>query len=211
MNSPRSDNPAPPEDLAEPRAPADGVATPAEPIAPSATGSEPDVDPDQELDVWWGAYAGRAMLFSFTLCALLTLAVAAGGWYFWHVRGQSAYFMRHVVLGLTGAIWFVQGLRWAYRTVSINYRLTTHRLFRDRGFHNPTAGTVILERVTDVAVEPRTALEQLVHVGRIRVTSEDDTPPLVLEGVYQPEHVAAEIRRQVQRARERWKTRLGIH
>ena len=150
------------------------------------------------------------MLPSFTVCILLTAGIAVGGWYCWRVLGESGYLARHIVLGLAGTLWLFQGLRWAYRTSAINYRLTTHRLFRDRGFHNPSAGTVVLEHVTDVIVEPRTGLERLLNVGRIQVRSEDDGAPLVLDGVYQPEAVAAEIRRQVQQARERSKTGSGI-
>src|SRR5436309_1123391 len=37
----------------------------------------------QEIDLWWGAYAGRTMTPSFIICALLTGLLILLVWVFW--------------------------------------------------------------------------------------------------------------------------------
>ena len=120
-------------------------------------------DETQEVDIWWGAYAGRTMWPSFVVCALLTLAigVAAFGW--WQLNPKHPHLVRYTGYWLAGMIWSAQLLRWGYRTLSINYRLTSRRLFRDRGFHNPAAGRVDLSNVAAVEVERGGYFERLAR------------------------------------------------
>ena len=39
----------------------------------------------------------------------------------------------------TVAVWAFPLFLWVYRSLSYTYRLTTHRLYRDRGFHPPAS------------------------------------------------------------------------
>jgi membrane protein YdbS with pleckstrin-like domain len=155
-----------------------------------------------EVDVWWGSYAGRALWPSFVFCGLLTAAIAAAAWYFYDAYQAHPRLMRYLAYGLTGAVWLTQLGRWLYRTVIINYRLTTRRLFQDRGFHHPEAGSVQLDRLKGVEVTYG-PLERRLGIGRLYVESEGGVPPLVLEGVYDPIKVAALITRTADAARRR--------
>jgi membrane protein YdbS with pleckstrin-like domain len=159
-----------------------------------------DPDETQEVDLWWGGYAGRAMTPSFVLCALLTAAIAGGAWYLWEAHGLPAHLVRYAAYGLAGTLWSLQLVRWGYRVAMFNYRLTTRRLFQDCGPLSPV-GAVELSRVAGVRVE-RGPLDRLLGVGRLRIVTENGTPSAVtLEGVRHPEHAARQMQRAVQRAR----------
>jgi hypothetical protein len=160
-----------------------------------------DRDENQEVDVWWGAYAGRTMAPSFVLCGLATVALLAAAAYLWTAYDLPPLQVRYTAYGLIAALWLVQLLLWGYRTVSLTYRLTTHRLLRDHGFVRPAAGELPLACITTVRVE-RTALERLLGVGRIVIVSQHNGEPLVLDGVRQPDHIAVRIRRCVEHAQQ---------
>ena len=148
----------------------------------------------QEVDLWLGGYSGRTMLPSFLGCGLVTGLL---GWVAWLEGQWTSRLLRGVIYGM----WVIQLLRWGYRSVSVTYRLTTHRLLRDRGFSHPADGEIELRQVAAVHVE-KNLLERLVGVGRIVVRPEgNNSPPLVLAGVYHPEQSAALILAAVERVR----------
>jgi hypothetical protein len=149
----------------------------------------------QEIDVWWGGYAGRTMVPSFVLCGVLTAGIVIIAWSLggWHGSSLTRYSAQLSI----GAIWVVQIARWVYRIVTINYRLTSHRLYCERGFHHPGSPGIELASISDVVVE-QSALERFLRVGRIRIVAENNPAlPLVLEGVWDPEHVAKEVRKRL--------------
>jgi hypothetical protein len=154
----------------------------------------PDADPDedQEADVWWGAYAGRTMLPSFVACGLLALGIAFAAWYVARTDPALPFPPRYAAYSLIALVWLVQLLRCGYRTVTINYRLTTRRLFWDRGFRNPSLA-VDLSRIKSVTVQPARPFERALGIGRLRIDVAD-ADPLVLDGVHQPEAVAERLR-----------------
>lgn len=166
----------------------------------SAKKIEKDVDANQETDVWWGAYAGRTMIPSFVICALLTGLLVFGVWIIWPKNEDRPYLERYTTYILVGAVWLFQLVRWGYRIVGINYRLTNRRLFCQRGFY--TLITAIdLASIATVRIE-RDALEGYLKVGRLRIVPVDNgKPPILLEGVYNPDQIAALIMNQVQQAR----------
>jgi membrane protein YdbS with pleckstrin-like domain len=151
----------------------------------------------EERDVWWGAYAGRTMLPDFVLCGVLTAILVGIAWALraWH--GSTT--IRYATQLCIAVLWIWQFGRWSYRMLAVNYRLTTRRLFCERGFHHPGSPGLELSEVVHVAVE-RGPLERLLRVGRIRVVTHGDPErQLVLEGVHDPEHIASEIRKHVSR------------
>lgn len=196
MTTASSDQPVLPRDSPAARPPEGG--------APSSDGVVPpslaDADARQEHDVWLGSYAGRTMLPSLLLCGLLTLGVVAGTWS-WYLLFGKGNVMRYTAYGLVGPVWLLQLSRWLYRVTGINYRLTSRRLFRLRGFLYPPDEAVQLADVTQVAVV-QTPWECRFHIGTIRLLRErEGLPPMLLEGVRQPDRVAAEIRHWAQKAR----------
>jgi hypothetical protein len=125
----------------------------------------------EEVDVWWGGYAGRTMVPELVLAGLLTVSIVGLAWY--SGAWQNSNLLRSTTLILLGGFWLSQTARWLYRVLSTNYRLE-YRL-----------------------------LERLAGVGRIRIMVQDPAaPPLVLEGIRDPEHIVMLIRTQVQHVRE---------
>lgn len=174
-----------------------------EQAAAPATGRAPDpaCEP-QEVDVWWGAYAGRAMLPSFAACALWLVLVSAGAWLLWYRYGVDRLTARYTAFGLIAVVWFVQLVRWAYRTVTFEYRLTNRRLLLDRNFIRSGRSQLDLREIAGVAVA-RSPLERLIGVGTLRVFTRDpEHPTLSLLAVSDPDAVAEHVRRLVSIVRE---------
>jgi membrane protein YdbS with pleckstrin-like domain len=170
------------------------------PAAPAGRndGERPrDVAPaTEESDVWWGSYAGRAMLPGFLVCLVLTILLLALDWYLESRRSRSDL-LSSAFLSLAGAIWLFQGTRWLYRILAINYRLTNRRLMYTQGFNLPETWAIDLAHITEVSVK-RGPLERLLGVGRITIQVKDaDSSRFVLDGVLAPEHVARTLRRRV--------------
>jgi hypothetical protein len=163
----------------------------------------PRPEETQEVDVWWGSYAGRTMLPSFVLCGLLTAGIAAAASYAWLDYHLPPLAVRYSAYGLTGIIWLVQLVRWGLRVLVLSYRLTNRRLFLARSFTGAPFLQVDLGRVAGVEVF-RTAMQRRLGVGRLEIYGETaGVPLLVLEGVADPERMAEEIRVLAQKARER--------
>jgi hypothetical protein len=169
-------------------------------VGKSAKKVELTSEENQETDIWWGAYAGRTMTPSFVICTLLTGLLVLGVWIIWPKNEVRPYLERYMIYILVGAVWLFQLVRWGYRIVGINYRLTTRRLFCQRGFY--TLITFIdLASIATVRIE-RDALESYLKVGRLRIIPvNSEQPQMVLEGVYNPDQIAALIMNQVQQAR----------
>ncbi len=190
-------------DTATPEAGPTTARAPSRAIEAATPGNETDAsltDITQETDVWWGAYAGRTMAPTFALCALLSLNISLVVGWLWDEEHLSAQLMWHAAVVMIIAVWFFPLVLWIYRTVSRNYRLTTRKLYRDSGFRHPADGQVTLARVTRVWVK-YSAIDRWLGVGRV-VLDEEGGENLVLDGVYDPEPVAALIRRWVERARK---------
>jgi len=174
--------------------------------------TEPSIDENQETDVWWGSYAGRTMIPGFVGCILLTGLIIWGVWLIWPDPDNRPYLERYTTYILVGAVWSFQLIRWGYRILAINYRLTTHRLFCQRGFQTAAMTAIDLAKIATVRIE-RAPLENQLKVGRLRIIPVDPSqPPLLLEGVWRPDQIAALIMKQVQQARQkRGKTVLSAN
>ncbi len=85
--------------------------------------------------------------------------------------------------------------------LSIRYRLSTHRLFRDRGLVVRHHSEIELMRVDDVEVT-RGPLGWLLGYGTVTLLTSDTTDPrLDLAGVEDPLQVKEQIRSQVRKRR----------
>jgi membrane protein YdbS with pleckstrin-like domain len=171
----------------ERRAPDTLAEAPRPPAAP--------LDPTIETDLWWGSYAGRTMLPSFVLCFALTLGLVFGAYLLWSDFGQGPAVARHEFYSVAVALWLFQLVRWLYRIIGCNYRLTTRRLFCGRGFLYPATAPVDLRDVQGVAVK-QLAWERWLGIGRVYVQAKE---AVMLEGVHQPERIAERIRQAAAR------------
>ncbi|HZU38495.1 MAG TPA: PH domain-containing protein [Gemmataceae bacterium] len=183
-----------PQQAADPQRPASG------PTEPAVTNNRADEVAD-EVDVWWGAPSTRSMLPSFIVSVLITAIIAGGAWYLYLRRPGEVHWWRYGAYVLSLALWGQQIVQWSYRSVFVNYRLTTRRLWRDSGIRRP-AGTVIeLSHLKDVRVEPPTPRERLLGIGRLTVTANGNCPTtIVLYGLREPDRVAELIGATARRA-----------
>jgi uncharacterized membrane protein YdbT with pleckstrin-like domain len=155
---------------------------------------------DQERDVWWGAYASRAMLPSLIVATMLTLVIIGIAWHFdafnrLHPLARSTAYLAIAV------VWLVQLLRWGYRVMSFTYRLTTRQLLHHQGFCYPPGSAIELARIAEIRVE-QGFWETWLHVGNLRIIfDQDNQGAVVLPGILHPERIADHIARQVSRAR----------
>jgi hypothetical protein len=135
------------------------------------------------------------MMPSFLVCLVLTCLAAL-------VVGVSNPVGRPypTFFGAAAVIWLVQTLRWSYRLCGYNYRLTTRRLYRDRGFSYRGYARADLARVARVWVRRRRPHERLFHLGTVVVEALGQEP-LEVGGVGNPEHVASLIRDAALKAR----------
>lgn len=169
------------------------------PPAESDAGLEA-IDPAQEVELWWGGYAGRTMAPTFLLCALLSVAVLLVADLVWREENVPPSLLGRLAMYLIVLVWAVALTRWAYFTTTLAYRLTTRRLLREQGFTHPAPPPIELVNINAVRVEQR-AWERWVGVGRVLVECTNGSIE-VLPGVHHPQHLAAALLRQVSLCRE---------
>jgi uncharacterized membrane protein YdbT with pleckstrin-like domain len=96
-----------------------------------------------------------------------------------------------------------------YRTAATRYRLTTQRLFVQRGLIAKNLEEVELFRVKDVTLS-QGFFQRMLGVGSVVVLSTDDTTPrLELAGVCNPVDVKEQIRNAFRAARQREGMRMA--
>ena len=97
----------------------------------------------------------------------------------------------------------VQGIRIAAVILGTRYRLTTERLFVERGLIRQTIDQTELIRVDDVRVR-KLMVDRILGLGSIDVLSTDQTDPrVVVTGVAEADKVAEMIRRHMRALRRR--------
>jgi hypothetical protein len=161
---------------------------------PEAAG-EAAPHPREEVDVWWGSYAGRAMMPSFAVCVLLT---AASFWAARHLAPERGL-LQLTFTGFASVVWLVQLLRWSHRYFTCNYRLTTRYLYVDRGFMPLVAQRFALRTIRKVDIHCN-KLEMALGVGDVWIYFEDSSrPPAVLAGLVQADRAAETIRDTVRK------------
>jgi uncharacterized membrane protein YdbT with pleckstrin-like domain len=161
---------------------------------PSASAAAAATDPSAEEPVWhgrpsWKHYYGWWMLW---LVAAILLGYAASRfeWLNWTLAGIIA-----------GAALIVMLAREAYAIFSMRYRLTTQRLFFDRGILSMKTDQTELVRVDDVSVS-KSLTDRIFGTGTVQIVSSDasDKNPKI-EGIANPDHVAEQIRRHTRQVR----------
>ena len=153
-----------------------------------------------EEDLWSGAYSAKAMVGSFAAAGVLTvlgavLAALAGpvGWMAW-------------LIGVI-VVWCGLGLLYAYRRMTVRYRLSTYRFFHDTGLLSRVGNRVEVIDIDDVTVT-QGPIERIFGVGTIRIESSDKThPDLYLPGIDDARRVADLI----DGTRRAERNRRGLH
>jgi membrane protein YdbS with pleckstrin-like domain len=123
--------------------------------------------PEQEL--WAGSYSAKAMAGPAIGAALLTvvaiIAVVVAG-------GQPAVWL---VLGIGALIaWAALGLSVLWNRLTVSYRLTSYRLFHEKGLLNRTRDRIEVIDIDDVTLT-QGLIERMFNVGTIHILSSDES------------------------------------
>jgi membrane protein YdbS with pleckstrin-like domain len=156
---------------------------------------------EPERDVWQGCYSPRAMVGVWFILALLTL----GALFIGSLQLRYAW-QWGVLLGVVALGWLVALGVLIYRRIGVRYRLTTQRLFHEKGVLKRTIDRIELIKVDDITSE-QGVFERMMGIGSIRIKSSDRTDPdFWIRGVENARNVATEI----DRARRAEQVRRGL-
>ncbi len=170
----------------------------ADPQAPASEARVPDPRTTPETEIWRGGCSGGILAGAWLLWIVWTTFLATL-WLF--VLRAPQPWMNWAMLGASvlPAAWLLLKTFWL--RLSIRYRLTTHRFFRERGVVARQIAEVELFRVDDVAVA-QGILERILGVGTVTlVTSDANEPRLEIAGVADPVGVKEKIRAAVRATR----------
>lgn len=163
--------------------------------------SRVNVEPPSEEVLWEGNYSGKAMVGSWLLVLLATVAlIAAGVWF----NNSNAWL---AVAGICVAAWAIVALVMGYRKASVHYVLRQERLIHEKGILKRVTDRIETIDIDDVTCE-QGFVERVLGVGSIRIHSSDRThPELLLLGIAEVNHVAELI----DDVRRRERRRRGLH
>ena len=169
--------------------------TPSSRLAPEAGAAATAQPATPETELWtgrtsWKHYAGRVSLWvvaNVLFAALIGWLASAKKWF--ELSGVI-----YTVLGgvLVSALIFIIPV--FLRIISRRYRLTSQRLFIERGILSQTIDQTELIRVDDVRVE-KTLIDRVFGLGTVSLLSTDVSDRLVvIEGIDNAEKVAEAVR-----------------
>lgn len=180
--------------------PGPGTPSPAGTAPPAAAASIAEVF-GEEKEIWQGRSSWKD---SFPLC-LAWFAVAIVLLYVWwyfrqSVSGPWLFYLVAVVIVGSGLV--VAG-RIVLRVLGTRYRLTTQRLFIERGILSRTTDQTELIRIDDVRTR-QSVWNRLFGLGDVELVSTDATQPrLLIEGVADAHTVAEHIRNNTRAMRSK--------
>jgi membrane protein YdbS with pleckstrin-like domain len=160
----------------------------------SGTGGPRGPMPEQEL--WEGHYSAKAMIGTWILAVIISLAILVGSF----LLGPAGVL---IGLGVIVLKWLSLLGLYLYRRFGISYRLTSHRLVHRRGILVRVTDRIDIIDIDDVVFE-QGIIERFLSVGTIRVLSSDHThPELVMRGIDDVAKVSALIDHANRSERER--------
>jgi len=169
--------------------------TPSSRLAPEAGAAATTQPGPPETELWtgrtsWKHYAGRVSLW---IVANVLFAALIG----WLASARKWFELPGVIWIVLGGV-FVSGLIFIIpvflRIISRRYRLTSQRLFIERGILNQTIDQTELIRVDDVRLE-KTLIDRVFGLGTVSLLSTDVTDRLVvIEGIDNADRVAEAVR-----------------
>lgn len=167
---------------------------------PTGIPAPPPSAPEPETAVWAGRYSPFADGLSWLLWAIYAAVAvyAALNWLPLTERWQKyvywgAVLLPAVLIGFTSLV----------RRISVRYRLTTHRLFKEVGIVSRKISEIELMRVDDLSVS-QNIIQRMFDVGVVTLSTSDASDPhLEISGIRHPVEVKEHLRAQVQKRRGR--------
>jgi membrane protein YdbS with pleckstrin-like domain len=175
------------------------VDVPRNPITQPARG---EGSAPSETTLWEGSYSPKAMIGTWILCALVSVAIVVAG---------LVLAFEPLVWLLAGAVllivWLVPLASLLWNRLSVRYRLTNQRFFHERGVLRRVTDRIEVIDMDDISVE-QGIIERTMGVGSIRITSSDRSDPkLILKGIDDVNRVATLL----DDARRAERSRRGVY
>jgi membrane protein YdbS with pleckstrin-like domain len=168
------------------------------PTAP-APAPQPDSppSPSQERSVWegraaWRSFSGSWLLWLAAACILI--------WAVFQFAAPTSFFRRGVwAIILAGAAGLA--IREFLFVYGVKYRLTSQRLFVDRGILSRVTDQLELVRVDDVRIR-QSLVGRILNTGDVEVFAADTSDEsILLESIDRPNEIAEALRVHVRAAR----------
>src|SRR5687768_11802905 len=127
-------------------------------------------DEEAERDLWEGGYSSKAMVGTWVLLAVVSIAVIALTVVLTTVGtlGVALLVALPVVLGVVAVLWIIGGIVLLVRKWSVRYKLTTQRLVLRRGLLSATTDRIELIDVDDITYH-QGVVERMLGVGKIQL------------------------------------------
>ena len=172
--------------------------TPADLFRPAGVDSQDEV----EVDVWEGAYCGKAMIGKWISAGILSVVAVVS-----MLKIKTLGENWKIVLLVLGVLWVGLALMFLYRKLSVRYQLTTQRFIHRSGILTRVSDRIEVIDIDDVTYH-QGLTERLFDVGSIQLVSSDRThPELWLRGIANVKEVAD----QIDDLRRKERRRRGLH
>lgn len=162
----------------------------------AAIAPKDDSTHDQEHDLWQGSFSWKAMLGSWLLAALATVALIVVTVLF---AGAVLVTVPVIVVMWVGMLVYL-----LYRRLSVHYTLTSQRLVHNTGILVRTTDRIEVIDMEDVTFS-QGIVQRMLGVGTIKITSQDRTHPEIwLVGIDEVQRIALmldDVRRKERRRR----------
>ncbi|TWU50924.1 Bacterial membrane flanked domain protein [Rubripirellula tenax] len=157
-----------------------------------------ELDHDEEEETLWaGGYNPKAMLGTWILMAMISIALLILPFF---VSPLSM----GIAVGLIALIWVVGCLLYAYRRLGYHYELTTQRFIHQTGILSRQTDRIEVIDIDDVSFS-QGPVQRMFGVGNIELTGSDRThPTLSMLGIGNVKDVSGlidDIRRKERRRR----------
>ena len=155
-----------------------------------------------EEQLWKGGYCGKAMMGSWILSGLVTVALLVLAIIIW-----NSPILWYIVLGVVVLLWGYQLVVFARRWLGVHYRLTSQRFFHEKGILIHTTDLIEVIDMDDITYS-QTIIDRMFGVGAIEIVSSDRShPELSVPGIANVKDVAAKLHE----ARHLERLRRGLH
>lgn len=182
--------------------------SPAQRLATMAVkGANTNAEPEETL--WSGGYSPKAMIGSWILCLILSIALIVGMVMLPGILGEQVEkkIIWSVGTGIVIALWLIAAATYAYRRLGVFYELTTQRFIHKHGILVRTTDRIELIEIDDVAFT-QGPVQRVLNVGAIKLASSDHShPQLNLVGIDDVNRVSGLI----DDARRKERRRRALH
>jgi len=149
----------------------------------------------EKEDIQW-AYSGKAMRAQCILYWIITILFFGGGIYLTAIGSNAYLWAWSGIAVITACLWLHFFAAYFYRTWTIRYKLTNHRLYSYEGFFTKTSDSMELVYIEDIQLV-QTLFDRIFNggIGRLVIFSSADKThnKLILMGIENPQFIFEKV------------------